>query len=103
MIMGQYGLRDPYCHVDYSKVGTMRSDDPWPGYCSPKSFQHTDGLFYIVQWRLNVSTGRFWYVIYRASNYFIMGWHGELVKDRSGNQWVLGSKLGRFLSFNSDH
>ena len=60
MVMGPYGLRDPYCHVDYSKIGTMRSDDPWEGYCSPKIFQHSDGLFYIVQWRLNVSTGQFW-------------------------------------------
>ena len=58
--MGPYGLRDPYVHADPSKLGTMRAEDPWTGYCAPKMYQAKDGLFYVVQWRLNGSTGKFW-------------------------------------------
>lgn len=60
-MMGPYGLRDPYCHADQSKLGTMRAEKPWEGYCAPKMYQSDDGLFYAVQWRLNPLTGEFWY------------------------------------------
>ena len=60
LMMTPYGLRDPYCHADHSKLGTMRAEDPWLGYCAPKMFQASDGLFYAVQWRLNPASGVFW-------------------------------------------
>ena len=60
MMMGPYGLRDPYCHADQSKLGTMRAEKPWVGYCAPKMYQSDDGLFYAVQWRLNPLNGEFW-------------------------------------------
>ena len=59
MILGQYGLRDPYCNADPSKIGTMRADEPWEGYCAPKMYQDRDNLFYIVQWRLDIPTNTF--------------------------------------------
>ena len=63
MIQGPYGIRDPYCHsADPSKIGTMRSVNPWRGYCAPKMFMGKDKLFHVVQWRLNVDRGEFWYV-----------------------------------------
>ena len=60
MIYGPYGVRDPYCHADVAKLGTMRAEEPWSGYCSPKMFQKEDGLFYVIQWRLNGASGKFW-------------------------------------------
>ena len=59
MILGRYGLRDPYCDADQSKIGTMRADEPWEGYCAPKMYQDRDDLFYMVQWRLDVRTKTF--------------------------------------------
>ena len=60
MVLGPYGVRDPHCHADHSKIGTMRAPNPWTGYYSPKIFQGPNGLFHVVQWRLNVNTGEFW-------------------------------------------
>ena len=60
MVLGPYGVRDPYCHVDISKIGSKRAMDPWTGYCAPKIFMAADNLFYVVQWRLNPKLGRYW-------------------------------------------
>ena len=55
----KYGLRDQHVHSDQSKIGSAVTRDSWTGLHSPKSFRCSDGLFKIVQYRLNPVTNQY--------------------------------------------